>query len=197
MRLPQYFILTIMLSIGLFPQLYFSVVSEIVLRFIPVASSGSILIPDALLSSISSIGRFAMLFIILIILVYVLRSTFSRKRPAATGLTWGCGYAAPTPRMQYTGKSYSKSLGKLLNFILLEKNKYKEISASEIFPAERTHSSHYNDFFATKIFDLIVDRLLYAMNYFKFIQNGKIQLYILYGAFFILLIFLGTIFNFI
>jgi formate hydrogenlyase subunit 3/multisubunit Na+/H+ antiporter MnhD subunit len=197
MRLPQYFILTIMLSIGLFPQLYFFVVSEIVLRFIPVASSGSILILGSLLSSISSIGRFAMLFIILIILVYVVRSAFSRRRKVSTGLTWGCGYAAPTPRMQYTGKSYSKSLGKLLNFILLEKNKYKEISASEIFPVERTHSSHYNDFFATKIFDGVVDRLLYFMNYFKFIQNGKIQLYILYGALFILLIFVGTIFNFI
>src|ERR1019366_884592 len=43
MRLPQYFILTIMLSIGLFPRFYFSVVNGIVLRFIPVASSGSIL----------------------------------------------------------------------------------------------------------------------------------------------------------
>ena len=62
MRLPQYFILIIMLSIGLFPQFYFSVVSEIVLRFIPVASSGSMLIPASLLNSISSIGKFAMLF---------------------------------------------------------------------------------------------------------------------------------------
>ena len=52
MRLPQYFILIIMLSIGLFPQFYFSVVNEIVLRFIPVASSGSMLIPASLLNSI-------------------------------------------------------------------------------------------------------------------------------------------------
>lgn len=197
MRLPQYFILLIMLSIGLFPQFYFSIVSEIVLRFIPVASSGSKLIPASLLISISSIGKFAMLFIILFILIYALRSRFTRRRAVSTGLTWSCGYAAPTARMQYTGKSFSKSLGKLLNFIILEKSKYKEISGGEIFPAKRTHSSHYNDFFVTKVFDGIVDRLLHLMNYFQFIQNGKIQLYILYGAFFILLIFLGTVFNFI
>jgi hydrogenase-4 component B len=197
MRLPQYFILIIMLSIGLFPQFYYSVVNDIVLNFLPAASRKSILIPASLLRSISLIGAFGMSFILLIILIYVLRSRFVRKRQVADGSTWGCGYVAPTAKMQYTGKSFSKSLGKLLNFVILEKPKYKELSGTEIFPAKRAHSSHYNDLFAERVFDVIVDRILHAMNYFKFIQNGKIQLYILYGAFFILLVFLGTIFNFI
>jgi hydrogenase-4 component B len=197
MRLPQYFILLIMLSIGMFPQFYFSVVNEIVLRSVPAASSAGNLIPSSVLNSISAIGKYSMLFIVLLILIYAIRKRFSRKRPVARGLTWGCGYTAPTAQMQYTGKSFSKSLGKLLNFLILEKKKYKEISASEIFPAERKHSSHYNDFFVTKVFNGIVDRLLYSMNYFQFIQNGKIQMYILYGVFFIVLVFLGTIFKFI
>jgi len=197
MRLPQYFILFIMLSIGLFPQLYFSVVNKIVFEFIPMASSGNMLIPASLLNSISSIGKFSMLFILLLILIYFIRKSFSSKHPVATGSTWGCGYAVPTSRMQYTGKSFSKSLGKLLNFIVLEKKKYKEIPVHEIFPAERKHSSHYNDFFVTKIFDGIINRLLYSMNYFRFFQNGKIQMYILYGIFFIVLVFLGTIFKLI
>jgi hypothetical protein len=111
--------------------------------------------------------------------------------------TWGCGYLSPSARMQYTGKSFSKSLGKLLNFIVLEKKNYKEIQPNEIFPAGRKHSSHYNDFFVLKIFDGIVDRLLYSMNFFQFIQNGKIQMYILYGVFFIVLVFLGTVFKLI
>ncbi|MEO8415910.1 MAG: proton-conducting transporter membrane subunit [Ginsengibacter sp.] len=197
MRLPQYFILLIMLSIGLFPQFYFSVVNEIVLQAVPVASSAGNLIPSSLLNSISAIGKYSMLFILLLVLIYAIRKSVSRKRPVATGLTWGCGYAAPTTQMQYTGKSFAKSLGKLLNFIILEKKKYKEISAEEIFPSARKHSSHYNDFFVTKVFNGIVDRLLYSMNYFQFIQNGKIQMYILYGVFFIVLVFLGTIFKFI
>ena len=197
MRLPQYFILLIMLSIGMFPQFYFSVINEIVSRSIPAASSAGNLIPSSLLNSISAIGKYLMLFIVLLILIYVIRKSLSRRRPVAIGLTWGCGYAAPTAHLQYTGKSFSKSLGKLLNFIILEKKKYKEISAGEIFPAERKHSSHYIDFFVTRIFNGIADRLLYSMNYFQFIQNGKIQMYILYGIFFIVLVFLGTIFKFI
>jgi hydrogenase-4 component B len=197
MRLPQYFILTIMLSIGLFPRFYFSVVNGIVLRFIPVASSGSILIPSSILNIISSIGKFAIVFIIFIILIYVIRNQVFRKRSVSIELTWGCGYVASNARMQYSGKSFSKSLGKLLNFIILEKKKYKEIPTNEIFPQERRYSSHYNDFFVTKIFNGIVDKLLYSLNYFQFIQNGKIQMYILYGIFFIVLIFLGTVFKFI
>jgi hydrogenase-4 component B len=197
MRLPQYFILFIMLSIGLFPQFYFSIVNEILLRFIPAASVTSNLIPSSLLNSISSIGKFSMLFILLLLVIYVVRKSLSRTRQISRSTTWGCGYAAPNARMQYTGKSFSKSLGKLLNFIILEKKKYKEIAAAEIFPAERKHSSHYNDFFVTRIFNGIVDRLLYSMNYFQFIQNGKIQMYILYGIFFIVVVFLGTLFKFI
>ncbi len=197
MRLPQYFILIIMISIGLFPQFYFSLVNEIVLRFIPAVSVTSNLIPSSLLNSISSIGKFSMLFILLLLVIYAVRKSLSRTRKVSRSTTWGCGYAVPNARMQYTGKSFSKSLGKLLNFIILEKKKYKEISAGEIFPAERKHSSHYNDFFVTRIFNGIVDRLLYSMNYFQFIQNGKIQMYILYGIFFIVVVFLGTLFKFI
>jgi len=197
MRLPQYFILIIMLSIGLFPQYYFSVVSTIVTGFISPDSGQRFLIPASLINSICAIGKFAMLFLLLLILIYLIRKSFIRRHPVTAGSTWGCGYAVPSARMQYTGKSFSKSLGKLLNFVVLEKKKYKEIAVDEIFPAERKHSSHYNDFFVTRIFDRIADRLLYSMNYFQFIQNGKIQLYILYGVFFIVLVFLGTIFKLI
>jgi formate hydrogenlyase subunit 3/multisubunit Na+/H+ antiporter MnhD subunit len=197
MRLPQYFILIIMLSIGLFPQFYFSATNKIVLSFIPAASKMNTAIPASLLNSVSSVGEFGLGFMLLVILIIVLRNRFTRQRPASAGLTWGCGYSAPTARMQYTGKSFSKSLAKSLNFLLPEKHKYKEIAPAEIFPANRTYSSHYSDFFAAKIFDRIVERILRFLNYFQFIQNGKIQLYILYGAFFILMIFLGTIFNFI
>jgi NADH:ubiquinone oxidoreductase subunit 5 (subunit L)/multisubunit Na+/H+ antiporter MnhA subunit len=197
MRLPQYFILIIMLSIGLFPRFYFSVITGILSGFIPASSPEYLLIPASLLTTISSIGKFSMVFILLMISIYFIRKLFSGKYSVVTGSTWGGGYVVPSSKMQYTGKSFSKSFGKLLNFIVLEKKKYKEISAGEIFPGERKHSSHYNDLFVTKIFNSIVDRLLYSLNYFQFIQNGKIQLYILYGIFFIVLMFLGTIFKLI
>jgi formate hydrogenlyase subunit 3/multisubunit Na+/H+ antiporter MnhD subunit len=197
MRLPQYFVLIIMLSIGLFPPFYFSLVNSVVSKMSLANSPEGLSIPPLSAHSISAIGKFSILFILLAILVYFIRKGLSYRRPIAEYPTWGCGYGNPSSKMQYTGKSFSKSLGKLLNFIVLEKKKYKEIPPDEIFPAQRRYSSHYNDFFISKIFDGIVGRLLYSLNYFQFIQNGKIQLYILYGVFFIVLVFLGTMFNLI
>lgn len=197
MLLPQYLILVIMLSIGIFPEFYFSIVNSIITAFIPVTSGKAIMIQGRLLSSIATTGKVALLFIFLALLIYFIRQSITRKRLVTNGATWGCGYIVPSVKMQYTGKSFSKSLGKLLNFIVLEKKRYNEILPAEIFPAERKYRSHYNDFFVTRVFKNIIDRLLYSLNYFQFIQNGNIRLYILYGLFFIVLVFLGTIFKII
>jgi hydrogenase-4 component B len=195
MRLPQYLILILMISIGVLPQFYFPIVQQIVSDFIPITSANAI--PQTISNSISAIGRFSMVFILLFALIYFIRRSIVRKSNVAIKTTWGCGYVGPSTKMQYTGKSFSKSLGKLLSFVVLEKKKYKEIQANEIFPAQRKHSSHYNDFFVTRILEVVVNRVLYSLNYFQFIQNGKIQMYILYGIFFIVLVFLGTVFKII
>ncbi|MCW3091352.1 MAG: hypothetical protein JWP81_2421 [Ferruginibacter sp.] len=197
MLLPQYFILVVMLSIGLFPQFYFSIAHQIVLSLVPATSLATLPIPNSFLNSIAATGQFSIVFLLLMTLIFYIRKRVSLQRNIVTGPTWGCGYIAPTARIQYTGKSFSKSLGKLFNFIVLEKKKYREIAGDDIFPVKRKHSSHYKDLFVIKIFNTIVDRLLFSMNYFKFIQNGKIQTYILYGIFFIVIVFLGTIFKFI
>jgi formate hydrogenlyase subunit 3/multisubunit Na+/H+ antiporter MnhD subunit len=196
MRLPQYFIVFLMLVIGLFPQYFFAFVSDIVLSSFPAGTKD---FPDqtSMLQNIAVIGKSGMLFVLVCIFVFIIRKMVSGKSSVTVGATWGCGYVASTSRMQYTGKSFSKSLGKLLNFVVLEKKKYKEIASQEIFPSERKYSSHYNDFFTVRIFNVLVQRLLFFLNYFQFIQNGKLQMYILYGIFFIALVFVWTIFNFI
>ncbi len=197
MRLPQYFILAIMLSVGIFPGFYLSAASNVAAIFLPGTPAIDSVIPLTLMNSIAATSKFALLFLLLIITILFIRKKLSAKHASASGATWGCGYPAPTARMQYTGKSFSKSLGKLLNFIVLEKKNYKEISTNEIFPKNRKHASHYKDLFEIKILNVLLDRLLFSLNYFKFIQNGNIQLYILYGVFFAVLVFLGTIFNWI
>jgi hydrogenase-4 component B len=197
MRIPQYGIVAVILSIGLFPRFYFSMVSEIVKKSVPSLVMEQTLDASSVVSSISGNGRYAFLFMVLFCIVYMIRNRLGRRIPSVKGLTWGCAFTPSTPRLQYTGKSFSKTIGKLLDFIVIENKKYKEILPNDVFPKTRTHSSHYVDFFETVLINPVVDRLLYSMNYFRFIQNGKIQLYMLYGILFIVLIFLGTVFKFI
>ncbi len=118
-----------------------------------------------------------------------------KNRIVIKDATWGCGYVAPNSRMQYTGKSFSKPLGKILNFLLIEKKHFEELTPGEIFPKKRSYFSHYHDFFETNLIDRITQRLIYSANYFSFIQNGRIQSYVLYGIIFILAMFILTVFN--
>jgi len=197
MRVPQYLIFGVMLSIGLFPQFYLGLVAHITDAALSFA-----LIPGAearffSISSFAGIGRYSMIFSGLLGVVFFLRNRIASARPTATAPTWGCGYIAPNARMQYTGKSFSKTLGKLLGFIVGEKKHYQEITPGEIFPKGRKHTSHYADFFENSLLDKLTERLLSGMNVFQFIQNGRIQYYVLYGVFFILSIFLATVFNLI
>jgi hydrogenase-4 component B len=46
------------------------------------------------------------------------RRRLLRERPTAAGPTWDCGYAAPSPRMQYTGSSFVEPLTRLLDAAL-------------------------------------------------------------------------------
>ena len=85
----------------------------------------------------------------------------------------------------------------MFNFIVIERKQYTELKAGEIFPEKRKHASHYHDFFEFRFIHVITNQLVYAANYFKFIQNGRMQSYVLYGIVFILTIFILTAFNII
>ena len=83
----------------------------------------------------------------------------------------------------------------MFNFLVIERKQYEELKAGEIFPADKKYTSHYHDFFELRVIRVVTNQLIYGANYFKFIQNGRIQSYVLYGIVFILAIILLTIFN--
>lgn len=197
MRAPQYLIVVVMLSIGLFPQYYFSLILQILQSSVPSFASIHPEIFNHMLLMVVQVGKYSMLLLLLLVVVLLLRNYLVKLRPTQENATWGCGYAASNVQMQYTSKSYAKSLGKLTGFLVKENKKYTEIQVSEIFPDARTHSSHYVDFFENKVLEKFLKQLLRFFNYFQFIQNGRIQLYVLYGLCFILLVFFASIFKLI
>jgi len=78
---------------------------------------------------------------------------------------------------------------------VIERKQYEELKDGEIFPANKKYTSHYHDFFELRVIRVITNQLVYGVNYFRFIQNGRIQSYVLYGIVFIIAIILLTIFN--
>jgi len=195
MLIPQYIIIVIMLSVAFFPHFYLRIIGNALMTMTPLNADMSIIARYT--NTISSVSLYSFLLIGVAAAIWLVRAYIMRNRVQQIESTWGCGYAAPTSRIQYTGKSFSKPLGKILNFLLIEKKYFNELKPSEIFPEKRSYVSHYHDFFERNLIDPVISRLNYSANYFSFIQNGRIQSYVLYGIVFILAMFILTVFNFV
>lgn len=196
MLFPQYLTLSLMLAVAFFPGLFIALTGKIVTGNIypeVVADPSSLANFISILKKISIIS---VLFIAATGLIFFIRWYFSRRAKKEKSSTWGCAYVAPSEKMQYTGKSYSKSFGKLLNFLMIEKKGYTEITEDEIFPEQRKYHSFYLDIIEAKIIDPILQLITRFINLFQFIQNGRIQAYVIYGLVFILVVFIGTLLNF-
>jgi hydrogenase-4 component B len=77
----------------------------------PAAMSGA----AALLAPVAAIG--ALLLAVLAALLWLRRRLLAGD-PAPVHVTWGCGYGAPTARMQYTGTSFSSQFTGLFETVL-------------------------------------------------------------------------------
>lgn len=195
MILPQYLIVAFMLLIAFFPGYFISILGTLLnssLLHNAVFDAESLKGYTAVMRNIS-LASF--LFLLVVAFIFIGRKVLIRDRKEEYSSTWGCGYSAPDPKMQYTGKSFSKSFGKLLNFVVIENKSYSEISGEETFPGPRKYRSFYLDIIENKIIEPVVQLLIRFINLFQFIQNGRIQAYVIYGIVFILVIFLGTILN--
>lgn len=195
MLIPQYLSIAAMLAIAFLPFLFL----KIPVKFLSAHFPG-LLTPDnpdviRYASLLKSISLYSFVFIMLIGVVAGLRFLLIRKRETSEEPTWGCAYTGPGTRMQYTGKSYTKSFAKLFGFVVPESKEFKELKPDELFPVKRKYSSHYSDIFERKLIIPFSGQLNRLMNLFTFIQNGKIQSYVIYGIVFILIVFIGTIFN--
>jgi len=181
---PMYMIVGLIVWIGIFPQHFFSVLSLPVKQFtgfVPESSSAT-----ASFEFINKIGYISLGFILLSGLIFFLRSRLSAKQEALTGPTWGCGYVAPNNKMQYTASSFVRSYRKLAEPVLLFKKEKKEIQG--IFPGEGGHEIHALDKIEEYLIDRPLKRYRMFMSKFLFLQNGKLQFYILYGMLFVMLL---------
>ena len=195
MLIPQYLIVLVMLAVAFFSGFFLNIILTI-LNGVFHANMDAVNLDYIRYSSVlQHISLYSFLFLVGIGLLLIIRRVIARERVPIYNSTWCCGYAAPTSRMQYSGKSFTKPLSKLFNFILLEKKSYNELKANEIFPVSRKYSSSYLDIWEQWLINPAIKYLNLFIELFKFFQNGRIQAYVLYGIIFIMIVLIGTLFN--
>lgn len=181
--IPIYITLALMVTIALFPSFFISILQRPVNLYTHNTIFNLNLIK---VGAIDSLGEINLLFFGLIILtaaIILLRKYLSRNSLIETGPTWGCGYDSSNARMQYTANSFVRSYTKLAKpFLDIEK---KDTKVDEIFPSGKSFKTDSYD----KIERIFIDKPIRLINrftdMFTFLQNGNLQMYIVYGIAFV------------
>jgi formate hydrogenlyase subunit 3/multisubunit Na+/H+ antiporter MnhD subunit len=115
------------------------------------------------------------------------RVLLSRKSVTET-VTWDCGYAQPTARMQYTASSFAQPITELLAPVLQTRRHimppqgfFPKAAQLETETPDVAHQRLYSPIFAT------VSRLL---SRWRWLQHGQLQFYVLYIALTLLVLLL-------
>ena len=135
------------------------------LRLLSLAPLGSVMVTNLALT--------AALFFVGAILWARLRIGVMEKGP-----TWGCGYAVPTPRMQYTSSSFAQMLVGLFSWAL--RPQVKTPNNMTLFPRRTEFRSEVPD---TVLDDAVIPAFRFGawlFSRFRVFQGGSIQAYLLY-----------------
>ena len=105
-----------------------------------------------------------------LLVAWAAHAAFARRQPRMEAATWGCGYAAPTPRMAYTASSFAAPLLGV----------FRSVAG--------VHTVRTGDAFATHPTDPVLERVILpgwhgvraAATGLRAIQRGGLQLYLLY-----------------
>lgn len=117
--------------------------------------------------------------LILGFLIYLRRHLLSDRTPAQCN-TWDCGFVRPTVRMQYSASSYAQPITSMFGFFL---QTHRKIHTPEgLFPAKASLHTHTDDVFLRGLFLPLfrgIERILLPLHR---LQQGRVQIYILYVA---------------
>ena len=172
MRAPMLAMAGICLAIGLVPALFWPAVSRAVGSWHPAWASGIEPAP------LATLGRIHPGIALLLILggLFLWRKT--RLNGLRRSLTWDCGYAAPTPKMQYSGGSFSGIPVEWFSWILHPVRKLRRPRGQ--FPADAFRLERIPETVLEQVIlpaGAVVMRISSAT---RRLQHGRLQSYILY-----------------
>lgn len=193
--LPLYFIVAFIVTIGLFPNIFLDFLIKPVQLFTGLHQLPFNSFQGNGIDIFSSVSMGSLYFMLTVLIILGIRKLILRKRTIVVSSTWGCGYTAPTAKIQYTGSSYSRTYSKLFAMIFLINKKEKDVQG--VFPIDAHLETHIYDKTEKWLIDYPISSLKFFLGRFLFIQNGRVQSYVAYGIVFIIFILTLTFCNFV
>ena len=106
---------------------------------------------------------------------------WSRRAARAEEPTWGCGYAMPTVRMQYTGRSFSQMLAEHVLPRFLRPRTMRQ-TPQGLFPTTSDFEAASPDPVAEKVYEPFFRRWADRCSRLRILQQGNIHVYLIYIA---------------
>jgi hydrogenase-4 component B len=173
MRLPMAVLAAACALIGLLPALVAPLLEPALQGWLLPGAQAPRLASLAPLPAIGSAGA------VLLAGALLLYAWLRRRRASAASVpTWDCGYATPSPSMQYTASSFAQPFVSLSRWLL--RPQYRPREAEPLFP----RPSHFHSL----VPDLVLDRLLAPLlaglgrlcQWIRLLQRGWVNAYLLY-----------------
>jgi hydrogenase-4 component B len=161
------------IAIGLWPTAAFQLVerpAQLLVGTAPIA--------DPMLGLLVPITRIAFLLLGISGLLTLARWALLRRRQVAIGSTWGCGYEAPTSRMQYTASSFAEPV--IEPFAATLHRKVQEEAPTGYFPQKARHEVRLGDLAGERLIVPATRQVLAALGKLRVIQQGRVHLYLVY-----------------
>jgi hydrogenase-4 component B len=114
-----------------------------------------------------------------------------RQGRRAEGVTWDCGFAAPTPRIQYTGTSFAQMLTASFHWILLPIERFPRIQG--LFPRTARYQLQAPDTLLDRGMRPSASFLATALSWLRFLQGGHLPIYLLYVVLTLVALFAWTL----
>jgi len=172
MRGPMGLMAGVCLTIGLMPALVWPLISRAVGSWHPAWAGGQTPAPLASLGSVH-LGL-AVLFVIAGFLLWrKVRANGLRRN-----LTWDCGYAAPTAKMQYTSGSFGGLAGAWFHWIYLPIRKLRRPRGQ--FPGTAIRLETIPDTVLARVIGPLGMLIMRISTATRRLQHGRLQSYILY-----------------
>jgi hypothetical protein len=114
------------------------------------------------------------------LLVVLLRRALLARRTVTATVTWDCGYARPTARMQYTASGFTQPFIEPLARVT-GTERHAQLPTT-LFPTTARYATHTPDTFRARVFTPLLRAGIRMAQPLQRLQHGNVQLYILYIA---------------
>jgi len=176
MRAPQVALAAACLAIGLLPAQTFVLVQGAASRLVGGAGAEDP-VAAATLAMLSKVSCVAVLLVAVVLLLALLRSFLRGARGGADAETWGCGYARPSSRLQYTASGFGQPLVRVFDAIIAPRA--DERRPEGFLPTRTGRSSEVSDRVEDAFYIPLFRAVARRLESVRRTQDGRLNKYML------------------